>query len=119
MAATGQRIGGITVFVGRGEDADQRSLLDLADRIKSRAGEAAVVLGGAAADGKVALVASFSKEVTDRGISASEVIREAAQIVGGGGGGRDNVAQAGGRDPSKLDEALSVARNAIEAKLAS
>ena len=78
MAATGQRIGGITVFVGTGEDADQRSLLDLADRIKSRAGEAAVVLGGAA-DGKVALVASFSKEVTERGLSAAEVIREAAQ----------------------------------------
>jgi alanyl-tRNA synthetase len=117
MAATGQRIGGVTVFVGKGEDADQRSLLDLADRIKSRAGEAAVVLGGAA-DGKVALVASFSKEVTDRGISAAEVIREAAQVVGGGGGGRDNVAQAGGRDPSKLDQALSVARDAIEAKLA-
>jgi alanyl-tRNA synthetase len=118
MAATGQRIGGVTVFVGRGDDADQRSLLDLADRIKSRAGEAAVVLGGAA-DGKVALVASFSKEVTERGISAAEVIREAAQIVGGGGGGRDNVAQAGGRDPSKLEEALSAARDAIEAKLAS
>ena len=118
MAATGQRIGGVTVFVGKGDDADQRSLLDLADRIKSRAGEAAVVLGGAS-EGKVALVASFSKEVTDRGISASEVIREAAQVVGGGGGGRDNVAQAGGRDPSKLDEALSVARDAIEAKLAS
>ncbi len=67
----------------------------------------------------MALVASFSKEVTDRGISAAEVIREAAQIVGGGGGGRENVAQAGGRDPSKLDEALSVARQAIEAKLAS
>src|SRR4051812_10929769 len=116
MAATGQRISGVTVFVGKGDDADQRSLLDLADRIKSRAGEAAVVLGGAA-DGKVALVASFSKEVTDRGISASEVIREAAQVVGGGGGGRDNVAQAGGRDPSKLDEALTVARDAIEAKL--
>jgi alanyl-tRNA synthetase len=118
MAATGQRISGVTVFVGKGDDADQRSLLDLADRIKSRAGEAAVVLGGAA-DGKVALVASFSKEVVDRGILASAVIREAAQIVGGGGGGRDNVAQAGGRDPSKLDEALSAARDAIEAKLAS
>ncbi len=117
MAATGQRIGGVTVFVGRGEGADQRSLLDLADRIKSRAGEAAVVLGGTG-DGKVALVASFSKDVTDRGISASDVIREVAQIVGGGGGGRDNVAQAGGRDPSKLDEALSAARHAIEAKLA-
>ena len=118
MAATGQRIGGVTVFVGRGHGADQRSLLDLADRIKSRAGEAAVVLGGTE-DDKVALVASFSKEVTDRGISAAEVIREAAQIVGGGGGGRENVAQAGGRDPAKLDEALSAARDAIEAKLAS
>jgi alanyl-tRNA synthetase len=117
IAASGHKIGGITVFVGRGHDADQRSLLDLADRIKSRAGEAAVVLGGAA-DGRVALVANFSKGVIARGLSAAEVIREAAEIVGGGGGGRDNVAQAGGRDASKLDEALAAARKAIEAKLA-
>jgi alanyl-tRNA synthetase len=116
IAASGQKIGGITVFVGRGEDSDQRALLDLADRIKSRAGAAAVVLGGAG-DGKAALVASFSKEVTDRDISAVDVIKEAAQVIGGGGGGRENVAQAGGRDPSRLDEALAAARNAIEAKL--
>jgi alanyl-tRNA synthetase len=116
IAASGQKIGGITVFVGRGEDSDQRALLDLADRIKSRAGAAAVVLGGAG-DGKAALVASFSKEVTDRDLSAVDVIKEAAQVIGGGGGGRENVAQAGGRDPSKLDEALATARNAIEAKL--
>jgi alanyl-tRNA synthetase len=117
IAASGHKISGITVFVGRGEDADQRSLLDLADRIKSRAGEAAVVLGGAE-DGKVALVASFSSGVVERGLSAADVVREAAQIIGGGGGGRDNVAQAGGRDASKLDEALAKAREAIEAKLA-
>jgi alanyl-tRNA synthetase len=116
IAASGHKIAGITVFVGRGEDADQRSLLDLADRIKSRAGEAAVVLGGAD-DGKVALVASFSQGVVDRGLSAAEVVREAAQIIGGGGGGRENVAQAGGRDASKLDEALATARQAIESKL--
>ncbi|HEY6636701.1 MAG TPA: alanine--tRNA ligase, partial [Solirubrobacterales bacterium] len=116
IAASGQKIGGITVFVGRGENSDQRALLDLADRIKSRAGAAAVVLGGAG-DGKAALVASFSKEVTDRDLSAVEVIKEAAQVIGGGGGGRENVAQAGGRDPSKLDDALVTARNAIEAKL--
>jgi alanyl-tRNA synthetase len=116
IAATGHKMGGVTVFVGRGQGADQRSLLDLADRIKSRAGEAAVVLGGAE-DGRVALVASFSNGVVERGLSAAEVIREAAQVIGGGGGGRDNVAQAGGRDPSKLDEALATARQAIEAKL--
>jgi alanyl-tRNA synthetase len=117
IAAAGHKIAGVTVFVGRGEDADQRSLLDLADRIKSRAGEAAVVLGGAD-NGKVALVASFSNGVVERGLSAAEVVREAAQVIGGGGGGRDNVAQAGGRDASKLDEALATARQAIESKLA-
>ncbi|HEX3561409.1 MAG TPA: DHHA1 domain-containing protein, partial [Solirubrobacterales bacterium] len=118
MAATGQRIGGVTVFVGRGHGADQRTLLDLADRIKSRAGDAAVVLGGVE-DDKVALVATFSDAVVERGLSAAEVIREVAGIVGGGGGGRENVAQAGGKDASKLDEALAAARHAIEAKLAS
>jgi alanyl-tRNA synthetase len=116
IAATGHKVGGVTVFVGRGHGADQHALLDLADRIKSRAGEAAVVLGGTD-DGKVALVASFSDEVVERGLSAAAVIREAAEIVGGGGGGRDNVAQAGGRDPTKLDEALATARQAIESKL--
>jgi len=116
ITATGHKIGGITVFVGRGGDADQRSLMELADRITSKAGDAAVVLGGAA-DERVALVANFSKAVTERGLSAVDVIREAAQVIGGGGGGRENVAQAGGRDVGKLDEALAVARRAIEAKL--
>ena len=72
-----------------------------------------MVLGGAD-DGKVALVASFTDGAVERGLSAAEVVREAAAVVGGGGGGRDNVAQAGGRDPSRLEEALQVAREAIE-----
>ena len=116
IAAAGQRIGEITVFVGGGPDADQRSLLELADRIKQRAGDAAVVLGGTSG-GKVALVASFSDAAVQKGLSAAEVIKRAAELVGGGGGGRDNVAQAGGRDPDKLDDALAAARDAIEAKL--
>src|SRR4029450_10719980 len=60
-APSGHKIGGVTVFVGRGEDADQRSLLDLADRIKSRAGEAAVVLGGAGG-GKAGPAGRLSKD---------------------------------------------------------
>jgi len=84
ITATGHKIGGITVFVGRGGDADQRSLMELADRITSKAGDAAVVLGGAA-DERVALVANFSKAVTERGLSAVDVIREAAQVIGGVG----------------------------------
>ncbi len=117
MAATGQRVGGVTVFVGRGEDADQRSLLDLADRIKSRAGEAAVVLGGAA-DGKVALVANFSDGVVEpRPLGGRGRSRGGTGDRRGRGRPRQ-LAQAGGRDPSKLDEALATARRAIEAKLA-
>jgi alanyl-tRNA synthetase len=108
----GEEIAGVRIVVSEGEGADQGALLDLADRIKARLGDAAVVLGGVE-DGKVALVASFTDSAVERGLSAANVVKEAAAVVGGGGGGRDTVAQAGGRDPSRLDEALRVAREAI------
>jgi alanyl-tRNA synthetase len=108
----GEEIAGLRIVVSRGQGADQGALLDLADRIKARLGDAAVVLGGTE-DGKVALVASFTESAVQRGLSAADVVREAAAVVGGGGGGRDTVAQAGGRDPSRLEEALRVAREAI------
>jgi alanyl-tRNA synthetase len=108
----GEEIAGVRIVVSQGQGADQGALLDLADRIKTRLGDAAVVLGGAE-DGKVALVASFTDSAVERGLSAADVVREAAAVVGGGGGGRDTVAQAGGRDPSRLEEALRVAREAI------
>ena len=96
---------------------DKDALLQTSDQVKSKLGEAAVVLG-AAVDGRVHLVANFTKGATARGLSAAEVVKRAAEVVGGGGGGRDTMAQAGGRDPDKLDAALQVAREAIEAKLA-
>jgi alanyl-tRNA synthetase len=67
----------------------------------------------------VALVASFTGGAVKRGLSAAEVVRGAAAVIGGGGGGRDDVAQAGGRDPRRLNEALTAAREAIERALAS
>jgi alanyl-tRNA synthetase len=116
LASAGEEVDGINVVAARGPGADQKTLLRLADQVRQRAGEAAVVLGGAD-DGKVGLVATFSEAAVERGLSAAEVIREAAELVGGGGGGRDNVAQAGGRDPDKLDQALSRARERIERTL--
>jgi alanyl-tRNA synthetase len=115
LREAGEEIAGIRVIASE-SSGDQRALLDLADRIKSRVGDAAVVLGGAD-DGKVALVASFTKSAVERGLSASEVIREAAGVIGGGGGGRDDVAQAGGREPEKLGDALEAARQAIRRAL--
>ena len=74
------------------------------------------MLGGT--DGtKVALVASFSEAAVAKGLSAADVIKEAAQLVGGGGGGRDNVAQAGGKDPERLDDALATAKGCDRDKL--
>jgi alanyl-tRNA synthetase len=112
----GEDIDGVRVVVSQSHGADQRNLLDLADRIKARLGDGAVVLGGVE-PGKAALVASFTKSAVARGLNASEVIREAAAVVGGGGGGRDDVAQAGGKDPERIEEALRVAREAIRRSL--
>ena len=96
--------------------ADQKLLLDVLDRVKPKLGDAAVVLGSAA-EGKVAFVASVAPALVERGVHAGNIVKLAAQVTGGGGGGRDTMAQAGGRDPSKLDEALGVAREAIERAL--
>jgi alanyl-tRNA synthetase len=109
--------GGVQVVASRSALSDQKQLLELANRVQSKlGGDSAVALGGGEGD-KVALVILVSKGVVARGLSAAEIVREAAPVVGGGGGGRDDMAQAGGKDASKLDKALTVARTAIERKL--
>jgi len=118
LVAEATDVGGVGVVCARAGLADQKALLDLANRVQSKlGGESAVALGGAEG-GKVALVVLVAKGAVERGVSAAEVVRESAAVVGGGGGGRDDMAQAGGRDPEKLDEALAVARAAIEQQLA-
>ncbi|HEX8753269.1 MAG TPA: alanine--tRNA ligase [Solirubrobacterales bacterium] len=118
MAAAAEDVGGVRTVVSATELGSQKQLLDVANRVQSSLGGAtALVLGGGDGD-KVALVALVSAEAVERGLSAAQLVREAAAVVGGGGGGRDDMAQAGGRDPSRLGEALAVARSAIERKLA-
>jgi alanyl-tRNA synthetase len=110
-------VNGIKLVVSRAPLADQKQLLDLANRVQSKlGGDCAVFLGGAEGD-KVALVALVSKDAVGRGLSAAEIVREAAPIVGGGGGGRDDMAQAGGKDAAKLDEALAAASAALRRKV--
>jgi alanyl-tRNA synthetase len=116
LAGAAGDFAGVKVLTARCDAPDAQTLLELSDRLKSRLGDAAVVLGSAS-DGRVHLVANFTRTATERGLSAVEVVRRAAAEVGGGGGGRDTMAQAGGRDPTKLERALEVARAAIEAKL--
>jgi alanyl-tRNA synthetase len=97
---------------------DPKQLLDLANRVQSKLGGTSVVviLGGAFGE-KAGLVALATKDVVGRGVSAADLIDEAAPEIGGGGGGRDDMAQAGGKDPDKLDDALAAARGALERAL--
>jgi alanyl-tRNA synthetase len=113
LVGVAEDVGGLSVVAARAPLADQKQLLDLANRVQSKlGGDSAIVLGGADS-GKVGLVVLASKGAVGRGVSAGAVVREAAPIVGGGGGGRDEMAQAGGKDASKLDEALAAARETI------
>jgi alanyl-tRNA synthetase len=115
LVASAGEAGGIAVVSARAPSADQKLLLELANRVQSKlGGESAIALGGAEGD-KVGLVVLASKGAVEKGISAAAVVREAAAVVGGGGGGRDEMAQAGGNDGAKLDEAIETARRAIEA----
>jgi alanyl-tRNA synthetase len=118
LAAAAEKINGVQVVIAATELANQKLLLDAANRVQSllAPAPAAIVLGGGDGE-KVALVSLASKEAVAKGASAAALVREAAAVVGGGGGGRDDMAQAGGRDPAKLDEALAAARAALAAEL--
>jgi alanyl-tRNA synthetase len=116
LAARAEELGGARVLLAATEAPDGKALLEVLDRVKGRLGDAAIVLG-ARADGRVHLVASVAPSLVERGLKAGEVVKVAAAQVGGGGGGRDTIAQAGGKDPGKLDDALQAARQAIAAAL--
>lgn len=106
---------GVNLIVQSVDGLDADALLDLSDRFKQAHAPAAVVLGSVA-DGRVNLVANFDASVAER-ISASEVIRSAAPLVGGGGGGRPTMARAGGKQAAKLPDALAEAERLIVASL--
>ena len=107
---------GVNVIAQSVEGLSADAVLDLSDRFKQRHAPAAVVLGSRE-NGAVHLVANFDDSVAKR-LSAGDVVKEIAPIVGGGGGGRPTMARAGGKEPDKLPEALARARELISAALA-
>ncbi|HSQ64022.1 MAG TPA: DHHA1 domain-containing protein, partial [Polyangiaceae bacterium] len=89
----------------RAEVTDAATLRELAEKLRDKLGSAVVLVGAAGKD-KAMLVCTVSKDLTDR-YKAGDIIRGVAQLVGGSGGGRPDMAQAGGTDVGKLDEALA------------
>jgi alanyl-tRNA synthetase len=117
LIGSATEIGGASVLAITVTGVAGQDLMDLADKLKAKLGDAVIVLGSASAD-KVDLVAAVSPALIERGVKAGDVVRVAATVVGGGGGGRDNIARAGGREVAKLPDAIAAARAAIEAVLA-
>jgi alanyl-tRNA synthetase len=116
LAARAVKVNGVNVLAARIEGADAETLRNAADQYKSKLGDSVVVLGAQVADDKVSLVSSVAATVSKK-VSAGALIGEVAKLVGGRGGGRPDFAQAGGNDPSMLDEALRKVPELVAAKL--
>ncbi|KWW14028.1 alanine--tRNA ligase [Peribacillus simplex] len=101
-----KEINGVQVLVAKVQATDMNNLRAMADDLKQKLDSVIIVLGSAQGD-KVNLIAGVTKDYIDRGFHAGKLIKEVASRCGGGGGGRPDMAQAGGKDPGKLDAALN------------
>src|SRR3989440_8529319 len=108
-------IKGVKVLAHRVDNLERGQMRTLVDNLRNKLGSGVVVLGSAQ-DGKVALIVGVTKDLTSR-VQAGRVIKPVAEKVGGSGGGRPDMAEAGGKDPEKLDAALAEAYSAVDALL--
>ncbi|MFC8559797.1 alanyl-tRNA synthetase [Peribacillus frigoritolerans] len=99
-------VNGVQVLVAKVQATDMNNLRAMADDLKQKLDSVIIVLGSAQGD-KVNLIAGVTKDYIDRGFHAGKLVKEVASRCGGGGGGRPDMAQAGGKDPEKLDAALN------------
>jgi alanyl-tRNA synthetase len=107
---------GVKIVVHQAEGWDADTMRSHIDELRRKASPLAVLFGSAA-DGKVVLVAGLSKELIERGLSAGDWVKAAAKAVGGGGGGRPDLAQAGGKHADKLPQAMADAVEFLRSKL--
>ena len=105
LAAQAEEINGVKVLAAIVEGVDSKALRDTTDQLKNKLGSAIVILGSVS-DGKVNLVAGVTKDLTGR-VKAGDLVNEVAKKVGGKGGGRPDMAMAGGNSPGALPEAIS------------
>ncbi|MCI0491306.1 MAG: alanine--tRNA ligase [Planctomycetes bacterium] len=118
LLESAEQIDGVTVVVLEVPGIEANLMRQLIDQVRAKAAPSAVLLASRQDADKVTLVAGISKELQARKLSAGEWIRPVAEVVGGGGGGRPDMAQAGGKVPAKLPEALQIAKEVIRKLIA-
>jgi alanyl-tRNA synthetase len=111
-------VGETKVVVAETPGANPNLMRQLIDQLRRKAESTAVLFGAVAGEKKVILVAGISRDLVKRGASAGDWIKDVAPVVGGGGGGKADMAQAGGKQPDKLPEALETAKARIRDMLA-
>ncbi|RCX13787.1 alanyl-tRNA synthetase [Anaerobacterium chartisolvens] len=107
---------GISVITARFDQFDMEALRNTGDMLKEKLVSGVIVLASGYGD-KVSFIVSATKDAVARGIHSGNIVREAARVAGGGGGGRPDMAQAGGKDISKINEALQTALKIIEGQV--
>ena len=105
-------VGGINVVVEVLENQEMDDLRKIGDVLKEKIGSGVIVLGSSNQD-KVNFVAMATKDAVSKGVHAGNLVKEAAKIAGGGGGGRPDMAQAGGKNPQKIQEALDTVKEIL------
>ncbi len=110
-------VGGVKLLAASVEGVDMNGLRDLGDKLKAKLGDGVVVLASSC-DGKVNLVAMATDEAMAKGAHAGNLIKSIAGKVGGGGGGRPNMAQAGGKNPAGIPDAIAEAKTALAGQIA-
>ncbi len=113
VLAGARDVGGVKVLALKTEVRDRGALRELAEQLRDKLGNS-IVLVGSIADGKAQLVCTVSKPITDR-YSANNIVKSASAVLGGTGGGRPDLAQAGGPQAEKLDDALQSLYSAVSA----
>jgi len=116
LLAAAEVRGGSKIVVGEMPAASVEQMRQQVDRVRQLAGSAIVVLGWSD-EGNVTLLAAATEDLVKKGVHAGRLIGPVAKTVGGGGGGKPNLAQAGGKDPSRLGEALELAKNLAREQL--
>ena len=111
-----QEIKGVKLLAAEVDGVDMNGLRDLGDQLKEKLGEGVVVLASGN-DGKVSLMVTATDAAMKQGAHAGNLVKAIAGLVGGGGGGRPNMAQAGGKNPAGIQEALKKAAEALEGQL--